>query len=279
MKNAVLLLTLLGWGCAPSVNQDAEQAVITELLHNETHYALTGDSANWASCWATGEEVSLRFTDATGTSEYHGWSSVASLVSDFEPVELTLERDNYHYVIGNDVAFVSFDQRDNWGESGERRTKETRSLRKIDGQWKIITVDVVDISSLETPTTESFHVFPNEIPQNPKTGFANLSGLGGMSIGYIDVPTTTDFTPLFAGLPQDMCNSPHWGYVLDGAIRLKYANGKEETVEAEEVFYWPAPHTAMVDDHVKLLDFSPDREFVPLMDHIALKMDEMASNE
>ena len=123
----------------------------------------------------------------------------------------------------------------------------------------------------------SYHMACNQIPPNPKTGFTNLSGLGGMSIGYLEVPAPTDFTPLFEGLPQDMCNSPHWGYIIEGSIRLKYEDGKEETVEAGEVFYWPAPHTAMVDKSVKLVDFSPDEEFVPLMDHIAEKLKDQRS--
>ena len=95
-----------------------------------------------------------------------------------------------------------------------------------------------------------------------------------MSIGYVEVPTAVDFSPLFAGLPQNMCISPHWGYILEGSIRLKYGDGKEETINAGEVFYWPAPHTGMVDSNVKFIDFSPDREFVPLMEHIAKKIAE-----
>ncbi len=133
-----------------------------------------------------------------------------------------------------------------------------------------------ELSTTNEVTTASFHMACDKIPPNPKTGFINLSGIGGMSIGYIDIPGPTDFTPLFKGLPGDLCISPHWGYVLEGAIRIKYEDGKEETVRAGEVFYWPAPHTAIVDDSVKLVDFSPDQEFVFLMDHIAEKLKEQS---
>lgn len=125
--------------------------------------------------------------------------------------------------------------------------------------------------------TESFQIAWDKIPPNPKTGFTNLSGLGGMSIGYVDVPTPTDFSSLFVGLPKDMCNSPHWGCVLEGSVRLIYGDGKEETIIAGEVFYWPAPHTAIVDSNVKFIDFSPDEQFVPLMDHIAKNMAEQSA--
>ena len=93
-----------------------------------------------------------------------------------------------------------------------------------------------------------------------------------MSIDYMDVPGPADFTPFFKGLPDDMCSSPHWGYVIDGSLRIKYPGGKEDVVNAGEVFYWPAPHTAIVDKNVKFVDISPDGKFIPVMDHLAKKM-------
>ncbi|MBK9015241.1 MAG: hypothetical protein IPM82_14910 [Saprospiraceae bacterium] len=159
---------------------------------------------------------------------------------------MKLSRSNYDYVIGDDVAFVSFDQEDNWGGS-DRKTKETRTLRKTSGKWKTVHAGIVVTSSFPSGGGESFHMAVNKIPQNPRNGFTNISGLGGMSIGYMEVPGPADFTPFFKGLPGDMCSSPHWGYVIDGSLRIKYAGGKEETVEAGEVFCWPAPHTGVVD--------------------------------
>ena len=32
------------------------------------------------------------------------------------------------------------------------------------------------------------------------------------------LPAGADFTPLFAGLPGDRCDCPHWGYVVEGSI-------------------------------------------------------------
>lgn len=120
--------------------------------------------------------------------------------------------------------------------------------------------------------TGSFHITVGAIPPNPKSGFTNVYGKGGLSIGYLDIPAPMDFSPLFEGLPGDLCSSPHWGYVIEGDIRIIYGDGKEELVKAGEAFYWPAPHTAVVDKRVKLVDFSPDQDFIPLMDHIAAKM-------
>ena len=69
-----------------------------------------------------------------------------------------------------------------------------------------------------------------------------------------------------------MCNSAHWGYVLEGSIRVVYGDNKEETINAGEIFYMPASHTVIIDKKVKFIDFSPDKEFIPLMDHVAEKI-------
>jgi hypothetical protein len=93
-----------------------------------------------------------------------------------------------------------------------------------------------------------------------------------MYVGYVEVPAGTDFTPLFTGLPHDMCPAPHWGYVFEGSMRIKYADGKEETVNKGEVFYMPALHTGVAEKDTKFIDFSPEAELGQLMAHISKKM-------
>lgn len=272
MKRYMLIMLVGCCACTGRMDNSAEEASIKKLLDDETHFAAKGDSVNWASCWVHTDDASLTFTTPEGTETYGGFNHLAHEIRQLKPFDLELTRSNYHYVIGSDVAFVSFDQQDNWG--GEpRKTKETRTLRKIKGEWKIVNVNVVDVASSESQQTGSFHMAVNKIPKNPKTGFNNLVGIGGgMSVAYLDIPAAADFTPLFEGLPNNMCSSPHWGYIIDGSIKLRYPGGKEETVNAGEVFYWPAPHTGVVDKQVKFIDFSPDSKYIPLMDHIAKKM-------
>ncbi len=97
---------------------------------------------------------------------------------------------------------------------------------------------------------------------------------GGMVIGYIELPGGTDFTPMFEGLPEDACQCPHWGYVIKGAVHLKYTDGTVEVTGAGEVFYWPAGHTAWVEEDTTFMDFSPEKEFMVVSDHIAKKMEQ-----
>ena len=99
---------------------------------------------------------------------------------------------------------------------------------------------------------------------------------GGMVVGYVELPGGTDFTPLFEGLPDDACHCPHWGYVIKGAVHLRYTDGTEEVTGAGAVFYWPAGHTAWVEEDTAFLDFSPEKEFKEVIDHVTRKMEQSA---
>ena len=59
------------------------------------------------------------------------------------------------------------------------------------------------------------------------------------------------------GLPENLCQCPHWGIVVKGSIHVTYANGIEETVNAGEVYYWPPGHTVKVAEDYEAIEFSP----------------------
>ncbi len=114
----------------------------------------------------------------------------------------------------------------------------------------------------------------DEIPIEMRFGAIETRGAewGEQLVRHIDLPAGTDFTPLFEGLPGDCCGCPHWGYVVDGSIRIRYADGAEELTRAGEAFYWPGGHTARTDEGVTFLEFSPASELRPVLEHIASKV-------
>ena len=83
-----------------------------------------------------------------------------------------------------------------------------------------------------------------DIPLEMELGEIVTRGVecGDIYTRHIDLPPGVDFTPLLVGLPEDRCQCPHWGYVLSGSIRLRFADDNEETSRAGDVFYWPAGH-------------------------------------
>jgi hypothetical protein len=109
----------------------------------------------------------------------------------------------------------------------------------------------------------------------PGTIMRAQSDLGGMTVGYHQLPKGTDFTPMFEGLNNNSCHCPHWGYVFKGTIRIVYDDGSEDVTTSGDVFYWQPGHTAIVDEDVILMDFSPDKELDEVMSHAAKKMEEL----
>ncbi len=114
-----------------------------------------------------------------------------------------------------------------------------------------------------------------EIPvtmQSPGTIMRALTGYGGMTVAFNEVPAGTDFSPLLEGLKNNSCQCPHWGYIVEGELLLKYDNGSQEKLTTGDVFYMPPGHNAKVEKDLKIIDFSPEKELNEVMDHIAKKM-------
>jgi hypothetical protein len=121
----------------------------------------------------------------------------------------------------------------------------------------------------------------NDMPvimQGPDSIFRQLRNYGGMTVAFNEMPKGPDMTPLLKGLKNDSCHCPHWGYILEGAIRIIYDDNTKEVVKAGDVFYWPAGHTAIVEENLKLIDFSPEKELDEVMEHVGKRMAELGEN-
>jgi hypothetical protein len=65
------------------------------------------------------------------------------------------------------------------------------------------------------------------------------------------------FAQLFDGLPEGMCQTPHWGYVFKGKIILKYKD-REETISAGDAYYMEPGHIpTFIEEGTEFLEFSP----------------------
>jgi len=95
---------------------------------------------------------------------------------------------------------------------------------------------------------------------------------GSQLVRHVTLPPSADFRPLLKGLPGDACDCPHWGYVIDGSITIRYADGTEEQNRAGDLYYWPGGHTAWTDDGVTFVEFSPAAELRPVLDHIGMQL-------
>lgn len=104
-----------------------------------------------------------------------------------------------------------------------------------------------------------------------KTEFGDATGLGKISGEYFSLSAGVDTTPLFVGLEGNLCQSPHWGYLLSGQVSTTDAEGQQETVNANDMFYWPAGHNVKVNADAEIIMFSPQHEHTKVINHMIEK--------
>lgn len=105
-----------------------------------------------------------------------------------------------------------------------------------------------------------------------QVNFGDATGYGKISGEYFSLAAGTDISPLLQGLEGDLCQSPHWGYLLQGQVTVTYADGTEEVVNGGDLFHWPPGHTIKVGEDAQVILFSPQHEHSEVIDHILGKM-------
>ncbi len=104
-----------------------------------------------------------------------------------------------------------------------------------------------------------------------QTDFGDVTGLGKISGEYFSLSKGVDTTPLFEGLEGDLCQCPHWGFVLGGQLTTTDADGIQETVNTNDLFYWPAGHNVKVNKDAEIIMFSPEQEHTHVINHMVEK--------
>ena len=105
-----------------------------------------------------------------------------------------------------------------------------------------------------------------------RTGFGDASGFDTISGEYFTLSEGVDTTPLFEGLEGDLCQCPHWGFVLRGRLTTTDAGGAQETVAKNDLFYWPPGHNVRVDADAEIVMFSPQDKHSQVIDHMIEKV-------
>ena len=100
------------------------------------------------------------------------------------------------------------------------------------------------------------------------TEFGDATGYGKMAGEYFSMAAGTDMAPLLRGLEDDLCQSPHWGYLIEGEIAVTYKDGSKESVKGGDLFYWPPGHTVAVAQDAEIILFSPQQEHCAVVEHL-----------
>lgn len=94
------------------------------------------------------------------------------------------------------------------------------------------------------------------------------SEVGDMTVSFIKLRKGTDLGPALVGLPGDLCQCPHWGYMLSGRLKMRTDHG-DSTYDAGQAFYWAPGHAPVAVEDCAYVDFSPTVEFSPVLEHLS----------
>jgi hypothetical protein len=98
---------------------------------------------------------------------------------------------------------------------------------------------------------------------------------GEYTIAFESFPQDVDPAPLFAGLPDDRCQCPHWGVVTAGQITFRWADHEETFVEGD-AYYAPPGHLPLIAAGTSVVEFSPAEGLQATMAVIEQNMSQVA---
>ena len=84
-------------------------------------------------------------------------------------------------------------------------------------------------------------------------------------VGFETYNEDFDFAPLLKGLPDDRCQCPHYGYVLKGRMRVRYAD-REEIINAGDAYYMVPGHAPVMEAGTEIVEFSPIDDYQKTME-------------
>jgi hypothetical protein len=119
------------------------------------------------------------------------------------------------------------------------------------------------------------------MPKTSKQTASNVNDIGileersqdldGYTVSFCQFREDGDAAPVFRGLPDDRCQSQHWGYVFSGKVTFRYAD-HDEVYEAGDAYYAPPGHIPVVTAGTEVLEFSPAAEYRLTQEAVARNM-------
>lgn len=91
--------------------------------------------------------------------------------------------------------------------------------------------------------------------------------VGEMTVAFVSARKGIDLRPALQGLPQNLCQCPHWGYVIKGRVRMHTDRGHQD-FGAGQAFYWAPGHAPEMLEDSEYVDFSPTEAFDAVIRHI-----------
>ena len=93
----------------------------------------------------------------------------------------------------------------------------------------------------------------------------HLEDVGEYTIQFESYTEDSDLSPFFDGLPNNQCQCPHWGYVMQGKVAFHYGD-HSEIIEAGHAYYIPPGHTPQLFAGTEVVEFSPTKQLQETID-------------
>jgi hypothetical protein len=100
---------------------------------------------------------------------------------------------------------------------------------------------------------------------------------GGMNVEIIQIREPRDLGPIFRGLPDDMCQCSHWGYVFKGQLRYQFAD-HEEIYNAGDLYYIPPGHLPSNDAGTEYVELTSADEIAETMKIVSRNMADLGGH-
>jgi len=63
------------------------------------------------------------------------------------------------------------------------------------------------------------------------------TNFGVNNCAHVKFRKGTDIGPALVGLENDLCQVPHWGYLLNGNLTVTYGDGSNDDIKTGDLFY------------------------------------------
>ena len=145
MKNSIMTIIAGILFCSASFAQTANQDAIKKTCLAETQAFYNRDYNSWASYHVQSADEQLTWNKPDSSFGFQsGWNEISKGMEDWfktaKKDNSKIKNDNYTIVIRGNMAFAGYSANSVDADGLIKRSRENRTLLKIDNQWKILAV-------------------------------------------------------------------------------------------------------------------------------------------
>jgi hypothetical protein len=150
----IIAFLILAVSTASMAQKKNDSEAIKALIEKETQAFFGIDYKTWADSWAQTPYAFWSFADTTDVNSFSGWDNINKGFSDYfrtaKASKANIERKWLDIKIFGNGAYARFTQHVK-DQTDRKPQAEVRVLEKINGQWKIVCVNVIAIEKDNEP--------------------------------------------------------------------------------------------------------------------------------